>query len=148
MSTSTMNNKNSRNMNYGPVPFFVSLFIFAIGLIQLFSTFHMYALSYAEYNDLKKQESSLLAQRATLENNMKRWDDNSYVITKARERLGFSFPGETTVRVENSQSVTGTQKEQNVIQQNEKHSTLPWYSELSYSIKKVDDADHMKNSQK
>ena len=37
----------------GPIAFFVSLFIIALGTIQLVSTFHTYALNLAELNRQK-----------------------------------------------------------------------------------------------
>ncbi len=91
----TARKKNSA----GPIAFFVSLFIVALGTIQLVSTFHTYALNLAELNGLKREEASLVAQKQELENDIKRWDDKAYVTAQARERLGFVFPGETAVHV-------------------------------------------------
>lgn len=71
----------------------MSLFIVALGAIQLVSTFHTYALNLAELNGLKKQEASLIAQKQELENDIARWDDKAYVTAQARDRLGFVFPG-------------------------------------------------------
>lgn len=51
----------------GPIAFFVSLFIIALGTIQLVSTFHTYALNLAELNGLKREEASLIAQKQELE---------------------------------------------------------------------------------
>ena len=58
----------ARYSSAGPIAFFVSLFIVALGAIQLVSTFHTYALNLAELNGLKKQEASLIAQKQELEN--------------------------------------------------------------------------------
>lgn len=125
----------------GPIAFFVSLFIIALGTIQLVSTFHTYALNLAELNGLKREEASLIAQKQELENDIKRWDDKAYITAQARERLGFVFPGEQAVRVLHPEAVTGSDRES---QKTEDSNTsnkkvLPWYSELSYSLKKADE---------
>ena len=58
----TARKKNSA----GPIAFFVSLFIVALGTIQLVSTFHTYALNLAELNGLKREEASLVAKKQEL----------------------------------------------------------------------------------
>lgn len=99
--------KASKKGSAGPIAFFVALFIVALGIIQLASTFHVYALNMAELNGLKKQEASLIAQKQELENDIARWDDKAYVTAQARDRLGFVFPGEQAIRVEHPEAVTG-----------------------------------------
>lgn len=134
------NSSSGRRIGGGPVAFFIALFIVALGAIQLVSTFHTYALSLAELNGMKRQESSLIAQKRELENDIARWDDKSYVTAQARDRLGFVFPGEVAVRVDHPEAVTGSNhgRDKNS-QQTTEHTTLPWYSELSYAFKKADE---------
>lgn len=125
----------------GPIAFFVSLFIVALGTIQLVSTFHTYALNLAELNGLKREEATLVAKKQDLENDIKRWNDKAYVTAQARERLGFVFPGETAVRVLHPEAVTGTdsKSETSGSSSESDKKVLPWYSELSYSFKKADE---------
>lgn len=124
----------------GPIAFFAALFIIALGLIQLISTFHTYALNLSELNALKKQESALVAQKQELENNIERWNDDAYVTAQARERLGYVFPGEQAIRVEHPEAVTGG--EQHTQASNDAgtsgDSKLPWYSELAYAFGQSD----------
>ena len=65
----------------------------------------------------------------------------AYITAQARERLGFVFPGEQAVRVLHPEAVTGSdsesQKTEDSSSSNKK--VLPWYSELSYSLKKADE---------
>ena len=61
------------------------------GAIQLVSTFHTYALNLAQLNDLKNQEAALIAKR-DLENDIERWNDDSYVATQARGGSASSSP--------------------------------------------------------
>ena len=70
--------KARKKNSAGPIAFFVSLFIVALGTIQLVSTFHTYALNLAELNGLKREEASLVAKKQELENDIKRWDDKAY----------------------------------------------------------------------
>lgn len=126
--------------NSGPVSFFIAVIIVIIGLMQLVSTFHDYALNLSELNGLKKQEATLEAQKQDLENDIARWDDKAYVTAQARERLGFVFPGEVSVRVEHPEAVTGstTSKSSGTSGAQNERSTLPWYKELAYAFEQAD----------
>ncbi len=126
--------------NSGPVSFFIAVIIVIIGLMQLVSTFHDYALNLSELNGLKKQEATLEAQKQDLENDIARWDDKAYVTAQARERLGFVFPGEVSVRVEHPEAVTGstTSKSSGTSSAQNERSTLPWYKELAYAFEQAD----------
>lgn len=131
-----------RSAGAGPVAFFVSVFIVALGTIQLVSTFHTYALNLSELNSLKKQEASLIAQKKELENNIARWDDKAYVTAQARDRLGFVFPGEQAIRVLHPEAVTGESTDESGTSNSESQTTsLPWYEELDYSFKQADQSD-------
>lgn len=139
-SSTSSSSQQRRKSSAGPIAFFAAVFIIALGLIQLVSTFHTYALNLSELNSLKKQEASLVAQKQELENDIARWDDDAYVTAQARERLGYVFPGEQAIRVEHPEAVTGNQDTQNKTQQDEQsqRTTLPWYSELAFSFGQSD----------
>lgn len=141
--TSKASEKRSRaksSTNAGPIAFCVALIIIALGAIQLISTFHTYAMNLAQLESLKKQESSLTAQKHDLENDISRWDDKAYVIAQARERLGFVFEGETPIKVEHPEAVTGknTDPDDAPASKTTTQTTLPWYSELAYSLREAD----------
>ncbi|KAA8819746.1 septum formation initiator [Bifidobacterium rousetti] len=135
--------KRQRSGNFGPIAFFVSLFIVAVGAIQLVSTFNTYATDLAHLNSLKRQEAALIAQKQELENDISRWNDKNYVAAQARERLGFVFPGEQSVLVQNPQAVTGDEgadtSTTDKTASGDTSKQLPWYSELSYAFKKADE---------
>ena len=126
--------------NSGPVSFFIAVIIVIIGLMQLVSTFHDYALNLSELNGLKKQEATLEAQKQDLENDIARWDDKAYVTAQARERLGFVFPGEVSVRVEHPEAVTGStaSKSSGTSSAQDEQTTLPWYKEFAYAFQQAD----------
>lgn len=137
----TGTSKPRRKGSAGPIAFFVSLFIVALGTIQLVATFHTYALNLAELNGLKREEASLVAKKQDLENDIKRWNDKAYVTAQARERLGFVFPGEQAVRVLHPEAVTGTEAndETSGSSGESDKKVLPWYSELAYAFKQADE---------
>lgn len=134
---------SKRSINSGPIAFFVSLFIVAVGIIQLVSTLNVYAADLAHLNSLKRQEATLIAQKQELENDISRWDDESYVAAQARDRLGFVFPGEQSVHVLNPQAVTGedADDQQSSSGSSSQSKQLAWYSELAYSFKEADKQD-------
>lgn len=130
----------SKRGGAGPVAFFISVFIVLLGLLQLFSTFHTYALNLTELNGLKKQEAALIAEKEELKNSIKRWNDKAYVTAQAREQLGFVFPGEQSIRVLHPEAVTGqTESDDTKDETTDTGSdTLPWYKELAYSLEQID----------
>lgn len=124
----------------GPIAFFVSLFIVAIGSIQLVATFHDYALDLAQLNGLKRQEAELVSRKRELADDIRRWKDKSYVAAQARERLGFVFPGEESVHVLHPEAVTGGKDASDGGDGDDQRtgSRLPWYSELDYAFAQAD----------
>ena len=119
----------------------LAVIVFALGCIQLLSTVHVYVTNLNELNASKATEARLTAQKAELENSIARWDDKAYVVAQARDRLGFVFPGEKSVRVLHPEAVTGddgTKSPQHASEGKTTTSTLPWYKELAYSFKEAD----------
>lgn len=141
VSSERHGNEHSKRRGSGPLPFFVALFVIALGAIQLIATFHSYALNLADLNGLKRQEAALIVQKQNLENDISRWNDKAYVTAQARERLGFVFPGEQSIHVEHPEAITGvrpkTDDDKKMADTGQK--PLPWYSELAYGLKKADD---------
>ncbi len=96
-----------------------------------------------QYNQLAELREQIQVQEtinADLENQLERWQDDSYVIAQARERLTFVFPGEIPYRVmdsENAQLVQENQ-EQPVIKPAMKQ---PWYSTLWDSVQEAGSLD-------
>lgn len=130
-----------------PLTFFIAVIIVILGSIQLLSTFHTYALNLAELNSLRNQEAALVAKKAELENDIKRWDDDAYVTAQARERLGFVFPGERSVRVLHPEAVTGgaaTGGDKTSASTTEQ--TKPWYKDMFSSLSKADEGSSKNGS--
>lgn len=125
----------------GPITFFVAIIIVALGLIQLVSTFHAYAINLSELNGLRNQQAQLVEHKRDLENQIRRWDDKAYVTAQARDRLGFVFPDEEAIRVLHPEAVTGGKDQDQAGSRGvraPRKNSLPWYQEMAYSFAKAD----------
>ncbi|MCX8672163.1 septum formation initiator family protein [Bifidobacterium sp. B4001] len=125
----------------GPITFFVAIIIVALGLIQLVSTFHAYAINLSELNGLRNQQAQLVEHKRDLENQIRRWGDKAYVTAQARDRLGFVFPDEEAIRVLHPEAVTGGKDKDQAGSRGvraPRKNSLPWYQEMAYSFAKAD----------
>ena len=125
----------------GPITFFVAVIVVALGLIQLVSTFHAYAINLSELNGLRNQQAQLVEHKRELENQIRRWDDKAYVTAQARDRLGFVFPDEEAIRVLHPEAVTGSKDKDQAGSKGvraPRKNSLPWYQEMAYSFAKAD----------
>ena len=132
--------KNQSRIPSGPIAFFLSIILVVVGVIQLVSTFHTYAVNLSELNTLRKTEAALIEKNQDLVNDIARWNDNEYVAAQARERLGFVFPGEQAIRVLHPEAVTGQTDISAGAAQNDASGSdpLPWYQELAYAFEQAD----------
>ncbi|ACV09565.1 Septum formation initiator [Jonesia denitrificans DSM 20603] len=89
-----------------------------------------------QYNQLAELDEQITAQQTTnaeLTNELRRWEDDNFVIAQARERLTFVFPGETPYRVMDSERAA-------IERERERQPTIkpamkkPWYGTLWESI--------------
>ncbi|KJY64634.1 septum formation initiator family protein [Bifidobacterium sp. M0399] len=145
-------NRRTSRRSSGPITFFVAVIIVALGLIQLVSTFHAYAINLSELNGLRNQQAQLVEHKRDLENQIRRWDDKAYVTAQARDRLGFIFPDEEAIRVLHPEAVTGSKDKDQAGSKGvraPRKNSLPWYQEMAYSFAKADQdptADRSKGS--
>lgn len=128
----------------------LAVIVFALGCIQLLSTVHVYVTNVNELNANRALEARLVERKADLENDIARWDDKAYVVAQARDRLGFVFPGEKSVRVLHPEAVTGGKETSRDATTNDAQttttSTLPWYKEMVYLFKEADEKPLNENS--
>lgn len=133
--------RRTSSRSSGPITFFVAIIIVALGLIQLVSTFHAYAINLSELNGLRNQQAQLVEHERDLENQIRRWDDKAYVTAQARDRLGFVFPDEEAIRVLHPEAVTGGKDKDQAGSRGvraPRKNSLPWYQEMAYSFAKAD----------
>jgi cell division protein FtsB len=111
--------------------------VLAVCLLVVLPVMRNYIKQYNELSDLRAQIAQEQAKNKALSNELARWDDESYVIAQARERLTFVFPGETPYKV------MGWEDEDVVVPQDEKDPDLfpeqkvPWYQSMWMSIEKA-----------
>lgn len=87
----------------------------------------------------RQQIEERTAQVATLQSELDRWSDDSYVKAQARDRLGWVFPGEVGYRVigRDGEVVAGTSEIQG-IGTDAAGATETWWERLAGSIEAAD----------
>lgn len=136
---------SGRRISRMPITAFAALIVVILASIQLLSVFHTYALNLAQLNALRNQEAALIEQKEQLEHNIERWDDKAYITAQARERLGFVFPGEKSVRVLGAEKIEeDTQQQNNAKQSGQQSVQNPWYHTMMLSIHEADDSGTVK----
>ena len=96
-----------------------------------------YIKQYNELKDLRIQIAEQQAKNDALRNKISRWDDDSYVIAQARERLTFVFPGETPYKImgwDGGDSGPTTTDEDPALFPDQE---VPWYDFMWQSIEKA-----------
>lgn len=85
-----------------------SISLFVVGMLAfvlLFPTVRAYFAQAAELQAMRQQVADALARAEELRYERDRWDDDAYVAAQARERLAYVYPGETSFRVLDPESV-------------------------------------------
>ena len=95
-TSETSHNKVKRST----ITFVISLIVIIIGCMQFFGTFHTYLNNEKQLHTLEAQQSSLESQKTQLDQQINKWSDKDYIIAQAREQLGFTFPDETYVELQ------------------------------------------------
>lgn len=115
--------------------FFVSIIIITLAAMQFLTVFHSYTVSIANLDKVKAQEAELIAKKSELENDIARWDDESYIKSQARKRLGFVFPGEKPVHLNN---MPDSQTENSDGQKTGDEKQRLWYEIMGDSFRQAD----------
>ncbi|MDR2748943.1 MAG: septum formation initiator family protein [Bifidobacteriaceae bacterium] len=99
--------------------------------IFIFSPLQIYFKNQVELNNLQAQIAASEQTKTALGEQLERWNDKNYVIAKARERLGFVFPGEVQVSViDDSAKDSSKQKEE----KKQIANNDPWYTQIGNSF--------------
>ena len=73
--------------------------VLAVLVVSYASSMRAYLQQRAHINDLRAQIDSSERDISALEREKRRWQDDAYVETQARERFGWVLPGETSYQV-------------------------------------------------
>lgn len=117
-----------------------ALLIFFVGILPLLTTFRQYVASQSQVSDLQEQAQELRRQKSNLDAQIGRWNDKAYVIAQARTRLGFVYPGETSVRVIGADKYAETREQKDARSSADAvgQRNRPWDDVLRTSILQAD----------
>lgn len=120
--------------------------------LMLFSVLALLAVSFAgslqvwitQSNDLalaQEQITERTARAESLETELRRWDDPSFVRAQARARLGWVVPGEVGYRVigEDGQVLSGTAAIEGVGHAQRNELDARWWDRMASSLSQADD---------
>ena len=124
-----------------PVPrmFTVRAMVFSlvvlVAFVLVYPTLGSYLSARAEVEQLRAARDAALAENADLEADLKRWDDDAYIVAQARERLSFVMPGETAFRVVDPETVPDTPADVGgAVPETADGATRPWYATVWESV--------------
>ncbi|MEV7827834.1 FtsB family cell division protein [Microbacterium enclense] len=63
-----------------------------------------------------------------------RWSDPAYIRTQARERLGYTFPGEVVYLIDNDLPASATPQEQDDVSEDVGQTRTDWMAQLVRSV--------------
>ena len=118
--------------------------VLAVLVVSYASSMRAYLQQRAHINDLRAQIDSSERDIKALEREKRRWQDDAYVETQARERFGWVLPGETSYQVidrngkplERSDELTDPDSVARQV-------PAPWWDKVYGTL---EDADHPKNT--
>lgn len=93
---------------------------------------HTYFVQHQRYQEVSSQLRATKQENAQLEAQLQAWQDNNYLKSQARGRLGYVMPGETTYIVVGADSVTEATATSSTPQ-----SSQPWYDRLRQSTREA-----------
>jgi cell division protein FtsB len=95
-----------------PRLFSVRVLVFSLVVLLAFilvsPTLHSYLQQRQDLENLRREVAAAQTRNDDLRADLKRWDDDKYVIAQARERLSFVMPGEMAFRVKDPETVPDT----------------------------------------
>ena len=77
----------------------VLVLVLAVLVVSYASSMRAYLQQRSHMSDLRAQIATSQRDITTLEREKRRWQDDAYVETQARERFGWVLPGETSYQV-------------------------------------------------
>ncbi|GIG38643.1 FtsB family cell division protein [Cellulomonas phragmiteti] len=113
-----------------------------VAFVLVYPTLGSYLETRAEVEQLRAARDAALAENADLEADLRRWDDEAYVVAQARERLSFVMPGETAFRVVDPEVVPQTAPSDDPpAAGGSDGATRPWYATVWESVQVAGDLD-------
>ncbi len=117
----------------------VLILVLVLALAVILPSLRAYARQSDRLAELRAEAEAAREEVAELEAELARWDDPSYVIALARERLTYVLPGETPYRVVDPETVTGDPSTEPDTEPLPIRDGVPWYVDLWESLENPGD---------
>jgi cell division protein FtsB len=112
----------------------------AVLVVSYASSMRAYLQQRAHINDLRSRIASSERDIKALEREKRRWQDDAYVETQARERFGWVLPGETSYQVIDRNGEPLERRNELTDPDSVKHALPdPWWQKVKGTL---DAADH------
>ncbi|MBF0697245.1 septum formation initiator family protein, partial [Actinomyces bowdenii] len=112
----------------------VALISFAV----VFTSLRAYLSQRAQYDDVVNQLAEAKATSTALEQELAKWQDETFVRSQVRQRLGYVMPGETTYVVVGADGLADGEGGGDTEQDSQR---LPWYETLRKSSRAAGGAE-------
>lgn len=109
--------------------------VIALAFAVVMPTVRNYVGQQQMLGELRDEVARESAEVADLEAEAARWEDESYIIAQARERLGFVFEGETAYRVTDPEYAQVIEEEQAQELAAVVDPEAPWWDNLAASLR-------------
>ncbi|WP_246036628.1 MULTISPECIES: FtsB family cell division protein [Cellulomonas] len=108
-----------------------------LAFVLVYPTLSSFLHQRAEVEALREEHAAALEHNEDLEAELRRWDDDAYVMAQARERLSFVMPGETAYRVVDPEAAPAAPDPEPGSPATVEGSTRPWYSTVWESVQQA-----------
>lgn len=112
----------------------IMLGLVVLGTFVLVPTVGTYMDQRQQIQALRSAVQLSQSQVADLQTQRDRWSDPAYIRTQARERLGYTFPGEVVYLIDNDLPASATPQEQDEVSGDVGQTHTDWMAQLVRSI--------------
>lgn len=112
----------------------IMLGLVVLGTFVLVPTVGTYMDQRQQIQALRSAVALSQSEVADLQTQRERWSDPAYIRTQARERLGYTFPGEVVYLIDNDLPASATPQEQADVSQDVGQTRTDWMAQLVRSV--------------
>lgn len=112
----------------------IMLGLVVLGTFVLVPTVGTYMDQRQQIQALRSAVALSQAEVADLQTQRERWSDPAYIRTQARERLGYTFPGEVVYLIDNDLPASATPQEQADVSEDVGQTRTDWMAQLVRSV--------------
>lgn len=109
--------------------------VLLMAFVLITPTLRAYVRQQEELRELKADLAMAQEEASQLDNAIRRWNNDEFIRSQARERFGFVMPGETPFRVLDPETVLGEEPElETDLVASIPDSLGPWYLDVWESV--------------